>query len=414
MRSREAPPRVHGERVTVSDGPKSAPRDRRVWLAWAAVAWMVWAGSDRLAEQLWRLVSDPSPTGAIDLRSQLDTTRRWFAAEAVYGPQQHTDNHPPATWLLLWPLLGWPTLEDARVLWAVCSVAVLAALAWMTVVVSGARTPTERAIAALTPATMYAPWIAIGNGQLTVQVLAAVMGGLALIVRPRTSFRSDLAGAALITLALAKPTVAAPFFWAVLLLPGRLRPALLVVGSYAALTVTAALVRDGDPVALLRAWLARGVTSAGRGAVSGGYANVHTWLAAAGCSEWSGVAALAMLAALGVWTYHRRDADPWIVAGVAAVVARLWTYHRIYDDALLLVPMVALARTAAGAAEMPTRRRAAATLVLAWVASQAPARLHYGGPPLDVVFAAGQTVVWFGTLAALLSLARPSDAGREA
>jgi hypothetical protein len=242
-------------------------------------------------------------------------------------------------------------------------------------------------------------------------VLTCLVGGLALLVRARPSAGPDLAGAALIVVALAKPTVAAPFFWAVLFVPGRLRPALLVTGLYAALTVAAALFRDGDPVALVRAFLGRGMASAGRGAVEGGYANVHTWLAGAGWGDWSGVAALAMLLALGVWTYRHRGADPWIVAGVAAVVARLWTYHRIYDDALLIVPMIALARIAAGSSGTPAARRAAAALGLAWTASQVPARLHYDGPLVEA-FKAAQAVVWFTTLAILVSLVRPAPRPR--
>jgi hypothetical protein len=112
--------------------------------------------------------------GAIDLRSQLDTVQRLFAGERVYGADQLTDNHPPASYVLLWPLLGWLGLESARVAWALTTLPVLALLSWLAVRASGARTVAERCFMALTPVTMYATAITIGNGQLTIHVLAAI------------------------------------------------------------------------------------------------------------------------------------------------------------------------------------------------------------------------------------------------
>ena len=49
---------------------------------------------------------------------------------------------------------------------------------------------------------------------------------------------------------------------------------------------------------------------------------------------------------------------------MSGIVARLWTYHYPYDDLLLLAPVIALARTAAG----PARNRATGGLALAAVA----------------------------------------------
>jgi hypothetical protein len=328
---------------------------------------------------------------------------------------------------------------------------VLACLAWIAVRESGARTATERVVAALTPVAMYATAITIGNGQLTLHVLAALMAGMVLLLHGTPSLGRDLAAATLIAIALAKPTVTAPLFWAVLLVPGRVRPAVLTCLLYAALTAFAAAFQQRDTLALVAAWLQRGMASAGRGAITGGYANVQSWLAAAGLDAWSGKAALAMLGGLGVWTFVHRRADPWIVLGVGAVVARLWTYHRIYDDALLLLPMIALARIATGvsraagstsralrssapsssstararlspppapyASEPPaaslqatdsfdgSRVTAAAVLALAWAASQTPARFHSAGPPYELIFNSAQTVVWITVLAFLLSTA---------
>jgi hypothetical protein len=84
-------------------------------------------------------------------------------------------------------------------------------------------------------------------------------------------------------------------------------------------------------------------------------------------------ASVLIFAAFTAWAYRHRRADTWILLGAAAIVARLWTYHRIYDDVLLLLPMVALYRLAR--AEAPPRRAAPVLFGLTWLAAMAPARL---------------------------------------
>ena len=58
--------------------------------------------------------------------------------------------------------------------------------------------------------------------------------------------------------------------------------------------------------------------------------------------KWQTPASLLVLFLLGCWTLRHRAGDVGLIFGVTAIVARFWTYHRVYDDLLILLPMVAL------------------------------------------------------------------------
>ena len=49
----------------------------------------------------------------------------------------------------------------------------------------------------------------------------------------------------------------------------------------------------------------------------------------------------------GAWIFWQRHKDPWLLAGVAAVVSRIWIYHRNYDDLIMIIALIALWRLAA-------------------------------------------------------------------
>ena len=115
----------------------------------------------------------------------------------------------------------------------------MVALVWLVRIVvreSGAATRLERAFVALIPLSMYATGATIGNGQLTVHILPALLTGLLLLSQKRSGWGRDALAAALILLSLVKPAVSIPFFWIVLFVPGRLRPAILVTFGYVAVT----------------------------------------------------------------------------------------------------------------------------------------------------------------------------------
>ena len=99
----------------------------------------------------------------------------------------------------------------------------------------------------------------------------------------------------------------------------------------------------------------------------------------------------------------------WPALGLAAIVARTWTYHALYDDLLLLVPIVALVRAARDTPADQGRAVATGLVVCAgWLSTLVPARLLTAPPPWDLAFRAGQTAVWAAVLVALIAVAARS------
>lgn len=191
-------------------------------LLWATVI-MALAGLGWLAYETWRLLWQPPPMGAIDLRQRYAETRALFAGRAMYQTIG-TASYPPASMTVLWPILGWPSFATARWLWALLTAGTLI---WMARTVArdcGASTRAERRLAMLLPLAMYATGAATGNGQLTVLVIACLLASLPILLREDRVVPLVLAVLGFVG-ALAKPSLAAPFFWMVLFVPkGHFRP----------------------------------------------------------------------------------------------------------------------------------------------------------------------------------------------
>jgi hypothetical protein len=291
----------------------------------------------RLAYEVPRLLGDRDHWSAWDLKLRHREVRHWFAGQPVYREIAGA-SYPPASYPLLWPFLGWLPLTAARWLWAFTLACALGVLIRLLLRESGAQTRLERAFIVLMVLSMDAVGTTIALGQLTVHLLLPLLAGLLLLARGRGDWRQDLCASLLILGACVKPTIALPFCWLVLFLPGRWRPSLLVALGYVSLTVIAAgFQREGLP-ALLHDWRMR----ASMVSLYSGHLHLRRALVVAGLGEWALPAALGVLLALGAWLHRCRRADPWLLIAIAAIVARLWTYHRLYDDVLFLFPMVAL------------------------------------------------------------------------
>jgi hypothetical protein len=185
------------------------------------------------------------------------------------------------------------------------------------------------------------PRVTIGNGQLILHLLSLLVSGLYWTYPARRNWRKDLFGAGLLLVTLVKPNVSIPFFWIILFRPGGLRMAVLTSLGYVSLTVFAVFFQRMEFTVLLREWLVRATEAA-----EGGYGDLHVCLFTVGLGEWILPASLIALAALGLWVYRHRDGDYWLLLGVTALFARFWTYHRLYDNLLILLPMIALFRIA--------------------------------------------------------------------
>jgi hypothetical protein len=298
----------------------------------------------------------------------------------------------------LWPLIGWLTVEAARWWWAAAYVVALGALVAL-IARETCTTTWERAFVTLIVLAMNAVGVCIGNGQLILFLLPPLLAAIFLVARGPASWPRDLVAAALFVAVLVKPTVTAPFFWLLLFLPGRLRPALMTAAGYATLTLLAAWFRNGDAWVLMHQWITRGAAEAS----AAGYGNLQLALSSIGLSDWIMPASLVVLAAAGAWIYRHRHIDPWLLLGVTGVVARIWSYHRVYDDVLIVLPAIALYRVARDAASSSMERRAAGSLAALLVATLvAPGPWHDIAQPWRNAYDAMHVVVWLMALSHLM------------
>jgi hypothetical protein len=348
------------------------------------------------------LVIVQDQNGANDLKHRYDEVHGWVSGQPVYATSHHA-TYPPASYLMLWPALGWLPLDQARWLWAGTLVLAIGSLLVLLVRESRVTIASERCAIVLFVLANYATAVTIGNGQLGLHVLSAVLIALLWLHREPPGWPRDVAVAALLVWSLVKPSLSVPFFWIGLCGAGAVRVMLLVAAGYIVLTFGALWFQPAPP-----ATLAHELTvNMARLAVDGGYGNVNTWLLSAGRAEWTGPVALLMLLALGAWTYRHRGHDLWILMGVAALTARLWSYHRLYDDALILVPMVALLRLVG--ADVPgsaNRHVAAGLLAASAVGLLLPGTLMQLPYPWGEPFRAAQSLVWIAMLGFLVWQAR--------
>jgi len=367
-------------------------------LRWFAAAALTAIAGRTMSVQFHRLIWDHGPSGGIDLAIFHQLVAGWFAGLPVYTPDG-SFTYPPASYVLLWPLIGWLTVETARWWWAAAYVVMLAALVLLIARETCATTTWERAFVTLIILAMNAAGVCIGNGQLIVLLLPPLLAAIFLVARGPASWPRDLIAATLFVTVLVKPTVTAPFFWLLLFLPGRVRPALITAAGYATLTMLAAWLRNGDVLALLHQWIIRGAAEAS----AAGYGNLQLALSSIALSDWILPASLVVLAAVGTWIYRHRHADLWLLLGVTGVVARIWSYHRVYDDVLIVLPAVALYRVARQAGSPSNERRAAGSAAALLVATLvAPGPWHDIAQPWRNAYDAMHVIVWLMALSYLM------------
>jgi hypothetical protein len=337
--------------------------------------------------------------------------------------------------------------QIVKVLWYLLSLASVSVLSWQLVRHSLAQSRLERVFVGMLPFAFYATGAALGNGQLVVFVLPLVLNAVLLLTRPGLTTWDTWRGAVMMLFALVQPTIAAPFFWLVMFVAPRIKPAVLVVAMYLGVTAFAvpfqigatipakpkpvgktpatakastpapkpipspapksgevpppnALQTDG-PTQILTIWSRRATHGAYHGSLRGGYASVHDLLAAVGLSRWNWPVSVAILMLLGAWIYRNRQADLWLLLAVTAIVARIWTYHRWYDDLLLIVPLIALFRmTKLPHVSPDTKTMAAGLFFWIWLFLLAPGVLYTLRSP-DVLLGIQVT----GWIAALVFLA---------
>ena len=301
-------------------------------LAFGGMAW-------RLVLEIQRLLV--LPEGPIDLLILRRMIEPWFAGVPFY--EDRGGIHPPTVFLLLYPIYGWGSEAVGRWFYLLTAGPAAAAFAWLLVREARPAGAADHALLAGLVIGGYPAAITIGNGQITFFVLLAALAGVLLCLRAAPGTGRDAALGILFLVALIKPNLSLPFFWVIAFRRGWLRPAALAIGGYLFATVASVALHGAgfaDLPAMVAAWYER----ADYGLVKTGYGNVHAWLGALGLKAWILPASGLIFALHGLWARRHREADLLVLLGVAGIVARIWGYHRVYDDLLLIFPLIALYR----------------------------------------------------------------------
>ncbi|MCO4770846.1 MAG: DUF2029 domain-containing protein [Deltaproteobacteria bacterium] len=299
-------------------------------------------GVVRLSQAL-RSLRGNGPRAALNLKQRHEEVLAWFGGDSVYEALP-TAVYPPGSMTLLAPL-GWLDPGPATHVYATLTLLLCAGLAWWMRRSVRPDTSWVALTLALPLATLpLAEGIALG--QLHLVSLVAAVAAVTVALGERSLAR-DLVAGALFAVALVKPSNTALFFWALLFLPGRIRPAAIAAALYGIATGVALAVRQESALQLLREWAFRAMEGARFGAGGGGYGSMHDLVAMLGLPRASVLATLLLLGGGGVVAWRSRRADPWLVLGVLGIAARLATYHRSYDD-ILILPAIAGALTLRG------------------------------------------------------------------
>lgn len=334
--------------------------------------------------------------GAIDLKLRFEEINHWFAGNQVYG-KIGAPTYPPGSYVLLWPFLGWMDFTSARWFW---SVTTIGALLWLIIIIvreSRADKSLERLFLILMITSMTSTNVTIGNGQLGIHVLPMLLCGLLMFHRGQNSSFIILFGSVLILFCLVKPSISIPF--SLILFRNRegLLQVVFIVIIYSFFTFFAASFQEIGLLKLVENWL----LIAKREGINAkfGYANLHQWMAAIGLGDWITHASLSMLGLLCWLLYRYRDKDIWLLMGITAIISRIWTYHALYDDILILIPMITLFRiTKQGADDKEEGIKAGILLAICWFSVLAPSRLLNSPPPWDLLFKTVQPSVWMAVL----------------
>lgn len=396
-------------------------------ILYGVVALMALAASVWLGYQFWRLLFQAGEMGAIDLLKRHLEVRSLVAERPIYELLRDAV-YPPASYLLLWPLVGWLNEALVRYGWALTTVMALVVTQIQILRVVRPVNAVSKAFWLLLPLSMYATGATIGNGQLIVHIVPCLLGCLLLLDRSGRSWQQTALLVALTLFALVKPNATAPFFW-LLILRAPLAAGVTAL-TYGLLTAGAALFQPGyGPVTLFQAWLTAGMSGIEYGSTAETYIpevqeyvigygslfsniSIHSVLSFYNLGHWNKFASLAVLAALGLWLLRYRNRDIWILASLAALVSKFWTYQGWYDDLVLIIPLIALYRIwISGSASNYWRARARDLFALVFVFTLAPGGIYLFPAPFNLIYLLLQTLVLALVATLMLLLCLKPDIG---
>jgi len=369
----------------------------------------------KIGDEFRRLLWDPGKAGAIDLRILHRWVAIWFSGEPLFSAHQYA-LYPPATYLMLWPLLGWIDVPTARWIWAILTAASLVALSLFSIRISDAKTSREKLFAVLLILSINGTGVAIGNGQLLLLILPALIGAAFMIHRDNRSVPLDVVSGSLLTWAMIKPSITLPFFWVFLFRRTHWRAGVFAIVLYGIATVVATAVQK-ENLAVLFGQMSNNVTTTT--ALFPGTRNLHGVLTALGKPEWIVWATAAVLAGSGIIIYLLRRADLWVLIGITALIARMGAYHRVYDDGLILLAELALWRAAKLGATSAIRLTAWILLAANALVMLCPARFldyypqYAWSAPWMWICTSVQAAIWLLSLACLIIVAQTNSSTLE-
>ncbi len=376
-----------------SRGEEWLSRHREKFLT-GAICFLVALGAPRLVYQVWRLLFKDGGNGANDLLLLRQWIIDWFEGKPIYSYILF-----PATFPTLWPITGWLSIEATRWLW----LGLYAVALWVLVRIlkSGAviRDGKETMLLALFVLTIYPTGVTIGNGQMALLLLPAVVAGLIISRDGSLTPWRRAAAVALLIFSSSKLPVTAPFFLILMISLKDLKTMTAVGLSYIALTFFSLSFRKMSIPEFTSRW-----TNETPSVVTvGGHGNIHHFLSPLGIDNFLLPSSALILAALAVWIYKFRKTDFWVQLGVAALTARFWTYHRLYDDLLIIIPMAAVLRLLRNGGLSENERAAGSVIFAVSVVSfLVPGFFLQFPDPWGALFQGVQTIVWLSLLAFLL------------
>jgi hypothetical protein len=389
-------------------GPRVRPAFAAV-ASWLVVGCLAVVAVHRLGYALPHALSDLEPWSAINAAYRYDELVRWFSGLSIYHEEFGRLAYPPASYVLLWPVLGWLPYEAGRVVYVGATLAATTFLALLACHLVRQHPLSEKLLLILVLFASYPVQTAVFLGHLMpLQVVAMVAAAAVLLMRAPPNVWRDLAASACLAASMSKPTLAPPLIAAVLIVRWRVRPVLLTGALYSALSLFASAFQPAGVIALHVAWLRSSVNFGVEHSMAQGVPNLHGWLNAVGFGGWAPAASVVALGAFCIWVWQRRGTDVWVLIGAAATVARLWAHHRPYDDIVLFLAAIALLRLArhpdprlARTATLLLAATCAALLIPAWA-------IYDLSPELIRLTFATQTALWGGLLIFFILAARAS------
>ncbi len=372
----------------------------------------------RLPYEFHRLLFSTGKLGAIDLIQRYEEVKIWFSGEHVYSIL-NSAVYPPASYLIMWPFMGFDSWELVRWIWAISSIIFLAIFIKIILKDNSINSPLSKTFWTLFIIAHYSTGITIGNGQFTIHLMAAFVACITLISSRQSEWNKSILGGLLAALSLIKPTVALPFMWLVLFIPNNIYPALATVLIYIFIAIVASSFQQQGIFELHLDWFSLGMEGASWSSKSSivnydsnlllgkdiGYGDIHSLLGAVDMSNLALPVSLIILALLGLWIYFHRHCNIWLLMGVTAIISRIWTYHRVYDDMLIILAIFAVLSILRNKINLEREKLGRFLLVTLIISSLVPASLRLLPSPWDLFFKLGQLTLWMSTLLYLVNSA---------